>query len=353
MDTMRKAIFQAGFETLYFSGFHHVAKQFLAGSGAILMFHRVKPADQHAFQPNRALEITPEFLEEVILAVRDAGIDIVSLDEVHRRLSEGDRSRRFVALTFDDGYRDNMEFAWPVLKRHQAPFTIYVPSDFAEGRGELWWVAVERAIQRHDQIEVTLDGIEHTFDTSSTAAREKAFETIYASMRAQPNEEELRRPAREIAFGYGVDMARLCRQLCMSWDELATIAADPLATIGAHTVTHPILAKVADDAVVRAEMIDGARRIEERLGKRPMHFSYPVGGADAAGPREFALAAEAGFHTAVTTRPGVLFREHANYMRALPRLSINGEFQRRRYLDVLLSGAPSALMNRFRRVAAA
>ncbi len=73
----------------------------------------------------------------------------------------------------------------------------------------------------------------------------------------------------------------------------------------------------------------------------------------AAGPREFALARELGFKTAVTTRPGVLFPEHRERLMALPRISLNGEFQRLRYLKVLTSGAATALWNRFQRVDAA
>lgn len=352
MAGMRKAAIRAALETLYFSGAHRLARPFVAGLGAILTFHRVLPASEAAFQPNRLLEITPEFLDEVIVAVRNAGIDIVSLDEAHRRLAAGDCAPRFVALTFDDAYRDTLDFAWPVLKRHEVPFTIFVPSAFADGRGELWWAALEKAIARHDSIEVELDGAERVFDCFTPQAKRETFDALYDFVRSRPTEEELRRPVREIAFGYGVDMAKLCRELCMGWDELAVIAAHPLTTIGAHTVTHPILAKIPAETV-RAEMADGVRRIEKKLGVRPAHFSYPVGGPDAAGPREFAIAAEVGFRTAVTTRSGVLFADHARHLHALPRLSVNGEFQRRRYLDVLLSGAPTALMNAFRRVDAA
>ena len=70
---------------------------------------------QRRFQPNRLLEVTPEFLEDVLVALRDGGASIVSLDEMHRRLAAHDFSRRFVCLTFDDGYRDNLEWAYPVL----------------------------------------------------------------------------------------------------------------------------------------------------------------------------------------------------------------------------------------------
>ena len=138
----------------------------------------------------------------------------------------------------------------------------------------------------------------------------------------------------------------------MTWSEIGEVADDPLATIGAHTVNHVMLRKASDDAV-RNEMRQSAAVIEAALGERPAHFSYPVGDRTSAGPREFAIAAELGFKTAVTTRPGVLFPEHAAHFTALPRISLNGEYQQRRYAKVLMSGAATALWNRFRRVDAA
>jgi peptidoglycan/xylan/chitin deacetylase (PgdA/CDA1 family) len=138
----------------------------------------------------------------------------------------------------------------------------------------------------------------------------------------------------------------------MHWHELSELAADPLVTIGAHTVNHPRL-RTAREAVARHEMAESASRIEAVLGIRPAHFAYPFGDPTSAGPREFALARELGFKTAVTTRPGVLFPEHREHLTALPRISLNGEFQRLRYLRVLTSGAATALWNRFRRVDAA
>ena len=93
--------------------------------------------------------------------------------------------------------------------------------------------------------------------------------------------------------------------------------------------------------------------LEAALGRRPDHLAYPVGDPTSAGPREFRIAAELGFKTAVTTRPGVLFKVHRDYLTALPRISVNGEFQQQRYLKVLMSGAGTAFWNGFRRVNAA
>jgi peptidoglycan/xylan/chitin deacetylase (PgdA/CDA1 family) len=348
---MRKSVIRAGLETLYFSGMHRVARQFLAGAGTILTFHRVRPQPTGAFQPNGLLEITPEFLDEVLGALRTADIDIIPIDQLGQRLANPE-ARRFVVLTLDDGYRDNKEFAWPILKRHGAPFTLYVPSAFADGEGELWWIALEDAIANNNSVEVTLDGHRRLFDTATGDGKWQAFWDINRHLKAIGTEAEFRATVHELTTRYGIDMRAGCREACMGWDEIAAIAADPLTTIGAHTITHPILTKLTE-AEARAEMAGGARAIERHLGRQSVHFSYPVGGPTAASTREFALAAAVGFTTAVTTRPGVIFPEHLDYMTALPRISVNGDFQRLRYLDVLLSGAATALMNRFRRVDAA
>jgi peptidoglycan/xylan/chitin deacetylase (PgdA/CDA1 family) len=123
-----------------------------------------------------------------------------------------------------------------------------------------------------------------------------------------------------------------------------------LVTIGAHTVNHVMLKKIADDRTVRSEMEMSRTVIESAIGLRPAHLSYPVGDVPSAGPREFRLAAKLGFRTAVTTRPGVLFGTHSDHLTALPRISVNGEFARQRYLKVLTSGAATAMWNGFRRV---
>jgi peptidoglycan/xylan/chitin deacetylase (PgdA/CDA1 family) len=349
---LNRTIIWAGLETLYYSGTHHLARPFLSGMGTILTFHHVRPQRRDSVQLNDLLEITPEFLDEAVGRFRDEGFEIISLDEVHRRLTEGDPGRRFVALTFDDGYRDNLEYAYPVLKRHEAPFTLYVPSGFADGEGELWWVALERVVEATDRIELVMGDERRVFECGTPLAKDEVSETIYWWLRSFDDEDQLRGVVRDLAKRYGVDMCGICRELCLNWDELEGLARDPLVTIGSHTHSHLILRK-ASARVAEAEMRLGAARIEQRLGRAPQHFSFPFGDQTAAGQREFALAESLGFKTAVTTRPGVIFPDHARHLTALPRISVNGRFQKLRYLDVLLSGAPTALANGFRKVDAA
>jgi len=352
MGRMNKTIIWAGLETLYFSGGHRLAQRFLAGLGAILMFHHVRPPRPDGFQPNRALEVSPLFLDEVIRRLREAEIEIVPLDEARRRIVERDTTRRFVALTFDDGYRDNRDHAWPILRRHGAPFSVFIASRFADGSGELWWVALERAVAKSATIEVAMNGTPRCFDCATDAAKEDAFQAIYWWLRSMPDETEMRAEIRRLSERAGVDTRGICRELCLGWDELRELRDDPLVTIGSHTHDHLMLAKARPE-IVRAEIQTGIDRIGAKLAVRPRHLAYPVGDPTSAGPREFAIAADLGVATALTTRPGVIFADHRDHLTALPRISVNGDFQRLRYLDVLLSGAPTALMNRFRRVNAA
>jgi hypothetical protein len=216
----------------------------------------------------------------------------------------------------------------------------------------LWWLALEAVVARNERITLLVNGKAQSFGCRTPADKHHVFEQLYGWVRSFETEEELRSVVRDLSGRYRVDIANFCDELCMNWDELTRLAADPLVTIGAHTVNHVMLAKVAERSA-RSEMEMSRAVIEASLGVRPDHLSYPVGDKTSAGPREFRIAAELGFKTAVTTRPGVLFPTHVDHLTALPRISLNGEHQQLRYVRVLLSGAATAVWNGFRRVDAA
>jgi peptidoglycan/xylan/chitin deacetylase (PgdA/CDA1 family) len=349
---LKPTIIRGGLESLYFSGAHHWLRPLVGGVGAILTLHHVRPPRPDRFQPNRLLEVTPRFFNRVIEDLRRSDLDLVSLDEVRRRLLEGDFSRRFVCLTFDDGYRDTLQIAYPMLKREGIPFAVYVATSFPDRLGELWWLAIEAVIGRNNRVGLNIEGRNQSFDCATVAEKYALYDELYWWLRARPTETELREVVRNLAACYGVDIASFCKELCMGWEELAQLASDPLVTIGAHTVTHPMLAKLPEKSA-RSEMDLSRSVIEAALAKRPEHLAFPVGDRTSAGAREFGIAAELGFKTAVTTRPGVLFPDHRDHLTALPRISLNGEYQRLRYVRVLLSGSATAMWNGFRHVEAA
>jgi peptidoglycan/xylan/chitin deacetylase (PgdA/CDA1 family) len=349
---LRKKVIRAGLETLYFSGAHALMQPLVGGVGAILMLHHVRPPRPDRFRPNQLLEVTPSFLEGIMGRLRRSQVDIVSLDEMVRRFQEHDFRRRFVCITLDDGYRDTLQFAYPILKAHQVPFAIYVATSFPDRLGELWWLALEAVVARNERIRLLIDGREYAFACASLADKYHVWGQLYGWLRSLRTEDALRHAVRDLAARYQVDLAAFCEELCMDWGEIARLAADPLVTIGAHTVNHVMLAKTPERQS-RSEMAMSRSVIEASLGVRPDHIAYPIGDPSSAGPREFRIAAELGFKSGVTTRPGVLFPEHSAHLNALPRISLNGEHQQLRYVRVLLSGAATAVWNGFRRVNAA
>ncbi|MDB5617503.1 polysaccharide deacetylase family protein [Tardiphaga sp.] len=347
MKQIRSTIIRAGLDALYFSGAHRVLRPIFGGVGTIFMLHHVRPAHSGPFQPNRHLEITPDFLRATLAYIRASGIDIVTPDELQRRLTEQDFSRRFVCFTCDDGYRDNRDFALPAMQEYDAPLAVYVTSDFAAGTGRLWWIALERVIARADTINAPIDGAMVRLDTSTLIGKEAAFDRLHDWLRGLSNP-ELRREMTALCAAHAIDEDAISGELCLSWDELKSFAADPLVTIGAHTVSHPDLARQSEADALQ-ELTRSRTQIEAALQRPAVHLAYPYGDRYAAGPREFALARQAGFTTAVTTRPGVIFADNVENLTALPRVSLNGHYQDTRYLPVLTSGAATAVWNGFRR----
>src|SRR3954451_20681864 len=179
MKQFRNNVIRAGLGALYFSGAHYLLRPIFAGVGAIFMLHHVRPARDGEFQPNRHLEIAPEFLRAMLSHLRSRGIDVISMDEVHRQLKQGEFSRRFACFCIDDGYRDNRDFALPVMREFDAPFTVYVASDFAEGTGRLWWVALEMVIAKAQAIEVEIEGVAVRLDTGTADAKQVAFGQLH------------------------------------------------------------------------------------------------------------------------------------------------------------------------------
>lgn len=351
MAIWRDHAIAAGMWLFRASGVCRLAAPFTRGLGAILMFHRVTPNPCDAFAPNSGLEITPEFLDDCLIHLRAQGFDILSLDAALDLLRARRRpTRPFVVLTFDDGYRDLVDHALPILERHRAPFTAYVTTGFADRSARLWWLEMEESVRRLSRVDVLVDGRRIARDCATAVEKRRAFAEIYWSVR-DGGEAALLDVVAALSAQAGVDARALANDACLDWASVVGLAGHELATIGAHSSTHPRLAKL-DVAEARREMAQSRDRIARETGVTPRHFCYPVGDPSSAGQREFKLAAELGFESAVTTRPGMIFPEHVDRLLALPRLSVNGKHQSLAALDILLSGAPFALLNRGRRLTA-
>ena len=347
MFTINRITYKSVLNALWLSRGYKLAAPHTRGQGVIFTLHQVNPDAVGPFCPNNILQVTPEFLEQTIQTVIARGYDIITLDEMHRRLKGEASPRPFVVFTFDDGYRDNREHALPIFKKYNIPMTIFIVSDYSSHKGELWWLALEEIIAGRSEVEdPTSPG--NTLKTATTKQKYAAFDHIYWQIR-HGDQHEQRRIIREMAKRHDFDIEALTKREIMDWDELRALAKEPLVHLEAHTKSHYAIAQLQEDEV-RSEISEGLDVMERELGHRPTHFCYPYGDARSAGLRDFRICQDLGFKTAVTTRKAVVFPAHKDHLTALPRVSLNGEYQRQRYVELFLSGVPFFLRNAGKRM---
>jgi peptidoglycan/xylan/chitin deacetylase (PgdA/CDA1 family) len=324
----------------YWSGASALAKPCLARAGAILMLHRITSRSSSPLGVNDHLSVTPDFLDALLGDLTARGHTFVSMDELLEALAKG-RSRNLIAITADDGWIDNFNEGLPVFEAHDAPFCIYIAPGLTGGSVAPWWEMLDEFVHGRDRVTFPAPDGPVTMDCPDLASKRAAVDRLIGFLLSQVAEADQQAWLRDIgAIPAPYDPA----ERFMNWDEIRAIHAHRLGAIGAHTIHHYNLKRLDADAVAR-EMHLSADVIEAETGARPRHFAFPYGSKTAAGAREMVLAREAGFASAVTTRHGVLHSGHAAHLHALPRVSVNGYYQRLPYVQALLSGLITPLAN--------
>ena len=329
---------RAKMELAYFSGFSRLRQRQAGGAGIVLRFERVRPRRSVRFQPLKSREITPEFLDRMIRALKRWKFDIVSMDEVCRRAVTLPQPKRFVSLSFDGGYKDVMSSAYPVLSRHGVPFTVYLATAFPDGLGEAWWLALEELIGRENRLSLMIDRRERHFTIRSVAEKVDAYKFLASWMRtlAPP---DLSFAINDLCKRYSVDLAALSRGASMDWDDLAKLAADPNVTIGSATVNYPVLANLKD-ADAQREIAMGKAVARSRLSSRHQPFRLSLWRSRIlAAARMLAMAQETGFISASSAISGVVEAQGRSNLHALPRVAWDGRQRSLRMMRVMLSGA--------------
>jgi peptidoglycan/xylan/chitin deacetylase (PgdA/CDA1 family) len=326
-----------GLELAYFSGVPWLRSRGTGGAGVILRFERVRPRLPARFQPLKSGEITPEFLDSAIRALKRWKYDIVAMDEVCRRAVALAVARRFVCLTFDGGYRDVFSSAYPILRKHGVPFTVYVPTAFPDGVGEAWGLALEQVIARENRLSLMMDRKEQRFNIETVSEKYQLYAFLESWMRtlAPP---DLSAAIKDLCTRYSVDLAAVSREASMDWNDLTKLAADPNVTLGSASVNYPILSNLKDADALR-EMTMGRAVAEAAFRRNVGHFAYPFGDRGAWRRQHVVMADEAGFASAVSAISGVVEAEGGTNLHALPRIAWDGRQRSLRAMRVILSGA--------------
>lgn len=264
---------------------------------AILMYHRValKGDDCWSVPPH-----SPHNFEDHIQYLC-RNYEILSLDKLAQYFhNDQPLPEKAVAITFDDGYKDNYQHAYPILKKHQVPATIFLATSHIS-RGNMFWTdRVRYVIWNMPPTILDLDEL-GSYSLTSVAKRREAASRVPEGMKRLPNDRRKFLIDRLLPI-CGTDITDdIGRNLILSWDEVREMHNDGIG-FGAHTATHPILTRLAL-AQAKEEIMQSKKDVQDNLGQQTMPFAYPDGDFN----HELSkLVHECGFSCAVTTAPKLI-----------------------------------------------
>ena len=282
---------------------------------AILRYHAICGPEGYGYADPQIC-IAPENFERHVAYLSNA-YSIVRLEEAAARLAAGEAlPRNAVAITFDDGYADNLVAA-RILAKYGATATFYITAGCLAGGQPFWPAEIRHLVSdvRASRIRIEASGVALDLPVESERDRSAAVKALTKAFKSNliPVREELRDQLRRLASNPTLP------RIMLTWDEVREMHRLGM-TIGSHTMTHPNLPSAGPDAA-RAELTASRHRLEQETQAPVTMFSYPNGGADRyLTPGVQAAVKEAGYRAATTSRNAVATRGSDLY--ALERVEV-------------------------------
>jgi len=263
----------------------------------ILAYHMISD-EPNGFFPESSLETFTKQIKYLIKNYR-----VLPLVEIAQRISGGKSVRRCAAVTFDDGFRDNYEKAFPILKQLEVPATIFLTTGFVESGQSPWFIEFRylfmQTPKRH--LEIELAGQTQSFSLANPLEKRSASDMLMNYMQSCPNEERLS-ILRHLPSILDVDLTDRLQSLMLTWDQIREMSQNGIS-FGAHTVTHPVLTRISPETL-RREVSGSKATIEEKTGLSANVFAYPFGKRKHYPRSAPMILKDLGFLCAVTTEPG-------------------------------------------------
>ena len=244
----------------------------------IFLFHGVLPSLKYAVRNYLRKHIEAEYFERLCRAWRNDGVQL-SMEDVLRHSESGKPfPARSFAITFDDGFLNNLTVAAPILESLSLPATFYVTSKFIDQNGMSWTDRMEWALERHATGRVRLPWRDAPVLFSSVAERKEILSEI---RRVAKSDRSVDREALATSINLDLNEKPVVASddpldKKMSWAEAAQLAKNPLFIIGGHSHTHPILSFL-NDLELEAEIYTSQALIAKHFGSKPHHYAYPEG----------------------------------------------------------------------------
>ncbi|MCW3050018.1 MAG: polysaccharide deacetylase [Solirubrobacterales bacterium] len=313
-------------------------RAYARGRALILLYHRVAelPADPWALGVGRA-----RFAEQ--LAVLRSEATVLSLQEIVERVGSGGLPERAVAVTFDDGYRDNLLDALPELEAARVPATFFLTAGPETRTRELWWDEIERVLlspgSLPPKLRLLVGGRRFAWDLADSATldeaaakrtaawrigqapptpRHAAYEALWEAL--FPLAESARVPVLDELLAWAGDPGTMREtHRLLDAEEVATLARSHAAEVGGHSITHPRLSSQRP-MLQEVEIAHGKAILEEVTGRPLRHFAYPFGGLRDYTGATARMVADAGYASASATWEGLAHAASDPFQ--LPRVQV-------------------------------
>jgi len=315
------------------------AARWFAPRALILLYHRV--LDLASPDPF-LLSVTPQHFAEHLEILCEHG-HLMQLQQLAQMLRDGNLPRRAVAITFDDGYANNLYHAKPLLERYNIPATVFVTTGYVGETREFWWDELERLLLQPgtlpETLALTFNGSPCQWQLGDSAhydeekywrhcgwdirqddpgMRQGLYRTLYQLLRPLPDVKR-QQVLDELRAWAGAEPVARPTHRALSPEEIIHLAKEGLVEIGAHTVTHPALAELPI-AAQRSEIQGSKTRLQEILGCEVSSFAYPYGSQRHYTPETATIVQEAEFGSACSGSSGLVWRGVDRFQ--LPRVSV-------------------------------
>tara|TARA_B110000438_G_scaffold54268_1_gene54382 strand:- start:122 stop:1126 length:1005 start_codon:yes stop_codon:yes gene_type:complete len=262
------------------------------GKGAILVYHRVVKDEDIEENLELGLTVSCSNFEKHIKEIKSK-YKICSMDEFVRNLKK--KNNEFmVAITFDDGYKDNLYQALPILTKHEVPASIYVTTRFLNQEVDIWWYELGEVIQNRAEINFQYQEKKFNFLLDNKKRKFLAYQNLmklFKSLKIDAQNELMEKIT-------NTKKRKNYSHICLNSEEILMLEKNPLITISSHGHNHQNL-KILSDDELKYEITKSLEVLENLINRKVKHFAYPFGGKDQVSTREYNLIEGMNFDSAV------------------------------------------------------
>jgi len=263
------------------------------GNGVILVYHRILPDDKMNEDLKLGLAVSCSQFDKQIKLLK-ARYSLLSIDNFIQNINR--KNKFIVTITFDDGYKDNLKYALPILEKYNVPATIYISTRFLEKKVEMWWYELKRLVEENTSLKFQYKDKNFSFILEKKEQKEKGFKEIRkVLMNLKKNEQT------DILEKMTLNKERdNYSKICLTFDEVKILDKNSLITIGSHSHNHLNL-KILKEKDLIFEVKQSIEILEKIVNHKIKHFAYPYGGSNEVSEREYNLLKSFNLVSAVTS----------------------------------------------------